>query len=72
MTWATEPEAFDVALRAMEEQNLSIITQELADAIFGTGLLTEPIPVSAKANSGLVELNAALTRTLSLGEEESH
>ena len=56
----------------MEEQNLSIITQELANTIFGTGLLTEPIPVSAKANSGLVELNAALTRTLSLGEEESH
>jgi GTPase SAR1 family protein len=71
VTWATEPEAFDLALRTLEEENLSIITRDLANAVFGTGLLTEPIPISAKVNSGLVELNAAITRILTRGEEES-
>jgi GTPase SAR1 family protein len=69
--WATEPEAFDLALRTLGEQNLSIITRDLANSVFHSGLLTEPIPVSARANSGFVELDAAITRILSLGEEES-
>jgi len=71
VTWATEPEAFDLALRNLEEQNLSLITRDLANAVFATGLLSEPIPVSAKDNSGLVELNAAVTRILTRGEETS-
>ena len=71
VSWVTEPEAFDLAVRSLEEQTLSIVTRDLANAVFGTGLLSEPIPVSAKANSGLVELNAAITRILTRGEEES-
>jgi hypothetical protein len=71
VTWATEPEAFDLALRNLEEQNLSLITRDLANAVFATGMLSEPIPVSAKDNSGLVELNAAVTRILTRGEETS-
>jgi hypothetical protein len=55
----------------LEEENFSIITRDLANAVFDTGLLSEPIPVSAKVNSGLVELNAAITRILTRGEEES-
>lgn len=70
VNWATEPESFDLALRTSEELNLSIITRDLANAVFNTGLLTEPIPVSAKVNSGLLELNAAVTRILTRGEEE--
>ena len=69
--WTTEPEALDMALRKLEEQNLSIIIRDLANAVLATGLFSEPIPVSAKANTGLVELNAAVTRILSGGEEES-
>ena len=71
VTWATEPEAFDLALRNLKEQNLSLITRDLANAVFATGMLSEPIPVSAKDNSGLVELNAAVTRILTRGEETS-
>jgi GTPase SAR1 family protein len=71
VSWATEPETFDIALRRLEEQDLSIITRDLANAVFGTGLLSEPIVVSAKANSGFVELNEAITRILTRGEEES-
>jgi GTPase SAR1 family protein len=69
--WTTEPEALDIALGKLEEQNFSIITRNLANAVLATGLLSEPIPVSAKANTGLVELNAAVTRILTGGEEEA-
>ncbi|MGA8856482.1 MAG: ATP/GTP-binding protein [Candidatus Bathyarchaeia archaeon] len=69
--WATEPEAFAESLRSVEEQNLSMISMNLATAVFESGLLSEPIPVSSKDNSGMVELNAAVTRILTGGEEQS-
>jgi GTPase SAR1 family protein len=69
--WTTDPEAFDLAVANLEEKNLSVITRELANAVFASGLLSEPIPVSAKENSGFVELNAAVTRILSGGEDTS-
>jgi hypothetical protein len=71
ISWTTEPEGFESTLRSSEEQNLSIITRDLARAVFNTGLLSEPIAVSAKDNSGLVDLNAAVTRVLTAGEELS-
>ena len=69
VTWATEPETFDQALLSVEEQNMSLVTRSLADAVFSTGLVTEPIPVSAKSNLGLLELHAAVTRIISAGQE---
>jgi GTPase SAR1 family protein len=69
--WATEPEAFAESLRGVEQQNLSMISMNLATAVFESGLLSEPIPVSSKDNSGMVELNAAVTRVLTGGEEQS-
>jgi hypothetical protein len=69
VTWATEPETFDQALLSVKEENMSLITRDLADAVFSTGLVTEPIPVSAKSNLGLVELHAAVTRIISAGQE---
>ena len=71
VSWTTEPEEFESSLRTMQEENLSIITHDLARAVFNTGLLSEPIPVSAKDNWGLVELNGSVTRVLSGGEEVS-
>ncbi len=71
VAWATEREAFEESLRAVEEQDLSLISMNLANAVFDAGLLSEPIPVSSKDNSGMVELNAAVTRVLTGGEEQS-
>jgi hypothetical protein len=68
VTWTTEHETFDQALLSVDEQNMSLITRSLANAVFATGLMTEPIPVSAKDNSGLLELNAAVTRIISGGQ----
>jgi GTPase SAR1 family protein len=71
VTWATEREAFEESLRRVEEQNLSVISRSLANAVFDSGLLSEPIPVSSKDNSGMVELDAAISRVLNRGEEYS-
>ena len=71
INWTDEPETLEDSLRTVEEQNLSMISLNLANAVFETGLLSEPIPVSSKNNSGMVDLNAAVTRILSGGEEQS-
>jgi GTPase SAR1 family protein len=71
VSWTIEPEAFELSLSTLDDPNLAIVTRELANAVFRAGLLSEPISVSAKTNSGLVELNAAITRTLTRGEEPS-
>jgi GTPase SAR1 family protein len=71
VSWATEPEAFELAVQSLGEKNLSTITRDLANSVFGTGLLSEPISISAKENLGFVELNAAITRILTRGEEGS-
>jgi GTPase SAR1 family protein len=69
--WSTEQETFEQSLSSIEQENLSTIARELARAVFATGLLSEPIPVSAKESTGLVELDAAVTRVLTAGEEPS-
>ena len=69
--WATGRESFEDSLRNVEEQNLSMISLNLATAVFESGVLSEPIPVSSKDNSGMVNLNAAVTRVLTGGEEQS-
>lgn len=71
VAWATEREAFEESLQRVQEQDLSMISRNLGNAVFDTGLLSEPIPVSSKDNSGMVELNAAVTRVLTGGEEQT-
>ena len=70
VSWATEREAFEQSLQTMSN-DISIVSRTLAGAVFDAGLLTEPLPVSAKNNTGFVELNAAATRILTGGEEPS-
>jgi hypothetical protein len=70
ISWATERETFEQSLLTITG-NLTLISRSLAGAVFDTGLLSEPLPISAKNNSGFVELNAAATRILTGGEEPS-
>ena len=71
LSWTTDFEAFEHALQTMPEENLSLISKNLASAVFEAELLSELIPVSAKDNSGFVDLHAAVTRILTGGEEPS-
>jgi GTPase SAR1 family protein len=69
ISWSVEPEALQSALQREASSMLSLIGQEIAETIVQSGLIFEPIPVSAKMNQGILELNAAVTRILSGGEE---
>ncbi len=71
LSWTSDPESLEHELINSKEQNLTLITRDLAGAIYESGLVTDPIPVSAKNNSGLLELEAAATRILTGGEEPS-
>jgi len=67
--WGSEIEQLEDALEATSGDAASLIARDLAMAVHATGLTHEPIPVSAKSNQGLLELNASLTRALTGGEE---
>jgi len=67
--WGSEIEQLEDALATISGDTRSLIARDLASAVHATGLIYEPIPVSAKSNVGLVELNASLTRALTGGEE---
>jgi len=47
----------------------SIVVRDLARSIITSGLEFDPVPVSARDNTGLVDLYAELTRMLTKGEE---
>jgi hypothetical protein len=67
--WASEVEQLENAFGAASSDTGSLIARDLAVAVYSTGLIFETIPVSAKSNAGLLELNASLTRALTGGEE---
>jgi hypothetical protein len=67
--WGSEIEQLENALEATSGDAGSIIARDLAIAVHSAGLIFETIPVSAKSNAGLLELNASLTRALTGGEE---
>lgn len=67
--WTTEVDKLEESLRAKSPATISLISRDLANAIFNTGLNYESIPISSKTNSGFIELNATLTRVFLGGEE---
>jgi hypothetical protein len=67
--WGNEIEQLENALEAASSGAGSLIARDLAMAVHTAGLIYEAIPVSAKSNVGLLELNASLTRVLTGGEE---
>ena len=69
IVWGSEIEQLENALEAASSGAGSLIARDLAMAVHTAGLIYEAIPVSAKSNVGLLELNASLTRILTGGEE---
>jgi len=67
--WGSEIEQLENALEATSGDAGALVARDIAAAVHATSLIYEPIPVSAKSNLGLLELNASLTRALSGGEE---
>lgn len=69
VAWSEDQDELERSLEAQLGKTASLINRDLAKAISQVGLISEPIPVSAKTFDGFVELYAALTRVLTGGEE---
>jgi len=69
VTWSEDIDELERALEAELGKTASLINRDLARAISQVGLISEPIPVSAKSFTGFIELYAALTRIFAGGEE---
>jgi len=67
--WGSEIEQLEDAIDVSGSDASVLIARDLAMAVHATGLIYEPIPVSARSNVGMLELNASLTRVLTGGEE---
>jgi GTPase SAR1 family protein len=67
--WGTDVEQLESTLEQSQGDAASLIARDLAIAVYAAGLVYEPIAVSARQSIGLPELNAALTRVLTGGEE---
>lgn len=67
--WGSEIEQLENALETSPGGAGSVLARDLAVAVHAAGLTYEAIPVSAKSNQGLQDLNASLTRVLTGGEE---
>ena len=69
VSWAEDFEELEQSLETQLGKTESLINRDLARAISDVGLMSEPIPISAKTFTGLIELYAALTRIFAGGEE---
>ncbi|MGQ9543006.1 MAG: ATP/GTP-binding protein [Candidatus Bathyarchaeia archaeon] len=65
----TNPHRLIETLDNIQSKTASLVSKDLARAISRTHLNFKLIPVSAKNNEGFIDLNAALTRILTGGEE---
>jgi len=69
ISWAEHPHRLIDALEKMKQKTASLVGRDLSRAISRTSLSFDLTPVSAKEGKGFVDLNAALTRILTGGEE---
>jgi len=69
ISWAEHPNRLIDALEKMKHKTASLVGRDLSRAISRTSLSFDLTPVSAKEGKGFVDLNAALTRILTGGEE---
>jgi len=67
--WSEEIEQLEFALEQQTGETASLISKDVANTIMRIGLNFETIPVSAKTETGFIELYAALTRIFAGGEE---
>jgi len=67
--WSEEPENLEAAISETLKGERYLLSRDLVATIGESGVFTELIPVSAQTGSGLADLAAACTRTLTGGEE---
>jgi len=67
--WSENPEALETAIEERLSGTGRLLSRDMMHAIYRLGLDFLLIPVSAKTNEGMINLNAALERILTGGEK---
>jgi len=67
--WSANPETLETAIEEKLNGTRRLLSRDMMHAIYRLGLRFLLIPVSAKTNEGLINLNAALERILAGGEK---
>ena len=67
--WSADPKTLETAIEEKLSGTRRLLSRDMMHAIYRLGLRFLLIPVSAKTNEGLINLNAALERILAGGEK---
>jgi len=67
--WSADPNALETAIEEKLSGTRRLLSRDMMHAIYKVGLRFLLIPVSAKTNDGLINLNATLERIFASGEK---
>jgi hypothetical protein len=67
--WATDQAALENAIDQKLEGTKRLLSRSITQAIYKLGLKFPLLPVSAKTNEGMTNVNAALERMLAAGDK---
>ena len=70
--WSAKPKMLEDAIEEKLSGTKRILSREIMKAIYNLGMRFLLIPVSAKTNEGMVNLNAALERVLAGGDKYTY
>lgn len=69
LDWAASTQALEIALSAEKESEYSLLSKDLSRSMSRAGFAPGLIAVSSTTMSGMINLGAALARTLNQGED---
>lgn len=72
VSWATSQRALEDAIEKRLEGTKRLLSKNMAHAIYELGLEFPLLPVSAKTNEGMLNLNATLERILAGGDKYTY
>jgi len=72
VSWATSQRALEDAIEKRLEGTKRLLSKNMAHAIYKLGLEFPLLPVSAKTNEGMLNLNATLERILAGGDKYTY
>ena len=67
--WSTDPEMLEAVIEEQLDGTRMLLSRDMVQVIHRLGLDFELVPVSARTNQGIIELNSALERILVGGEK---
>ena len=67
--WSTDPEMLEAVIEEQLDGTRMLLSRDMVQVIHRLGLDFQLVPVSARTNQGIIELNAALERILMGGEK---